>query len=115
MPSKDVFKRREAIRRHYNANKAYYIEKALKRRAELRQWVYDLKNSTPCTDCGVLYPYYITDFDRTGERGVKVNTVSKIINTGNFEKLKLEIAKCDLVCSNCHRFRTYRRNKDNQV
>lgn len=111
MAWKDPEKQREAIRKHYYANKQYYIEKAYRKRDNLRRWVYDLKNKTPCTDCGVQYPYYVTDFDHVGN-DEKVNTVSKLINSGSTKKVKEEIAKCELVCSNCHRIRTYNRRTD---
>lgn len=112
MPWKDKEKQREAIRRHYYANRQYYIDKAYKKRDILRRWVYDLKNKTPCTDCGIQYPYYVTDFDHVGEKGVKKNIISKLINSGSTKQVKEEIAKCELVCSNCHRIRTYNRRTD---
>ena len=59
--------------------------------------------NVPCTDCGVSYPYWVMDLDHC--RG------TKDFNLGNYakyglEKVKKEIAKCDPVCSNCHRNRT---------
>ena len=112
MPWKDREKQREAIRKHYRENKQYYIDKAYKKRDTLRRWVYDLKNNTPCTDCGIQYPYYVTDFDHIEERGVKLNTISKLINMGSTIQVKRELEKCDLVCANCHRIRTYNRRTD---
>ena len=111
MAWKDPEKQREAIRKHYYANKQYYLDKAYRKRDALRRWVYELKNNTPCTDCGVQYPYYVTDFDHIGD-DKKVDTVSKLINSGSTKKVKEEIAKCELVCSNCHRIRTYNRRTD---
>jgi hypothetical protein len=113
MPWKDKEKQREAIRKHYNANRQYYIYKAYKKREALRKWVYEYKNITPCKDCGIQYPYYVTDFDHLGgESGIKLNTVSRLINSGSTKQVKEEIAKCELVCSNCHRIRTFNRIKD---
>ena len=109
MPSKDVNKRREAIRKHYYKNRQYYIDKALKQKADIREWVYELKNKTPCGDCGVQYPHYVTDFDHV--RGIKKNNISALINQGSSIQVKQEIEKCDLVCSNCHRERTYNRRQ----
>lgn len=106
MPWKDIEKQRAAIRRHYYANREVYIEKALRRRKELRKWLNDLKQSSPCTDCGVHYPYYVMDFDHIGKKNWEVN---KIINAGNAKRLKEEIDLCELVCANCHRIRTQKR------
>jgi len=115
MPSKDIEKRRAAIKRHYYANRQYYIDKASKKRDDLRKWVHDLKDTTPCTDCGIQYRYYVTDFDHISEKGTKTKAVSQVINSGSIAKVRAEIAKCELVCANCHRTRTYRRIMENRV
>jgi hypothetical protein len=106
MPWKDIEKQREAIRKHYYANKAVYIERAMRRRKELRTWLYEYKASQPCTDCDIRYPHYVLDFDHIGLKNAEIN---KIINTGNAKRLKAEILLCEIVCSNCHRERTQRR------
>lgn len=109
MAWKDPEKQREAIRKHYAENRGYYIEKAKKRKQLIRDWVYEIKAKTPCTDCKVLYPYYVSDFDHLGD---KLTTVSQLINKGNLKKVEEEINKCELVCANCHRIRTYNRRND---
>lgn len=64
--------------------------------------------SVPCTDCLKSYPPYVMDFDHT--RGQKLFTISHWgIGSKNIERLIQEIAKCDVVCSNCHRQRTHAR------
>jgi len=51
------------------------------------------------------------DFDhRPGEEKLFLLKVSKMV-TYKLETVLLEIAKCDLVCANCHRMRTQRRIK----
>ena len=72
----------------------------------IRETIRKLKQD-PCMDCGESYPPYVMDFDhRDGSE--------KEFNVGNMtrssvQKVLDEIAKCDLVCANCHRERTYRR------
>lgn len=106
MPWKDIEKQRAAIRRHYYANRQAYIDKAYRKRQTLRNWVNDIKTNTPCTDCGVMYPYYVMDFDHLDNKKI---LVSKVINSGSWVQTKAEIAKCEVVCSNCHRIRTFNR------
>jgi hypothetical protein len=66
--------------------------------------------SRPCADCGVSYPYYVMDFDhRDGVE--KSMIVSKLVNFGATQRLVDEMAKCDVVCANCHRIRTWRRQR----
>lgn len=64
--------------------------------------------SVPCKDCGVSYPYYVMDFDHRNSSEKKFS-LSKYNQIGNLEKIKAEIAKCDVVCANCHRERTFGR------
>lgn len=106
MPWKDKDKQREAIRKHYYANRQAYIDKAYRKRDAIRKWVYDLKENTPCTDCNKRFPYYVIDFDHLKD---KTQTISRLINNGSWIQIKSEVAKCEIVCSNCHRIRTYTR------
>lgn len=61
----------------------------------------------PCTDCRKQYNPWVMDFDHV--RGTKRFNISQGI-CRSLESIKLEVAKCELVCANCHRERTYRRN-----
>lgn len=63
----------------------------------------------PCMDCGVEYPFYVMDFDHR-DPSSKEFTVASMINLGSVEKIEKEISKCDVVCSNCHRIRTWEGN-----
>jgi hypothetical protein len=48
------------------------------------------------------------DFDHV--RGEKLHEISTLMrNRSPIEKLLTELDKCDLVCVNCHRIRTYER------
>jgi hypothetical protein len=66
--------------------------------------------SVPCADCGHSYPHYVMDFDhREGE--IKLfNIASRVrgnVTAPRLEAIRQEIAKCDVVCANCHRERTH--------
>ena len=60
----------------------------------------------PCADCGVQYPYYVMQFDHV--RGEKKFNLGGGWNN-SIEAIQEEIAKCDVVCANCHAERTYQR------
>lgn len=66
-----------------------------------------LRATTPCADCGVRYPYFIMEFDHA--RGEKVKNVMVMAGSGSWKQLFAEIAKCDIVCANCHAARTHYR------
>lgn len=75
------------------------------RRAERAPIIRDAKDK-PCADCGIQYPYYVMQFDHV--RGEKKFNVGGGWNN-SIESIKEEIAKCDVVCANCHAERTYQR------
>jgi ssDNA-binding Zn-finger/Zn-ribbon topoisomerase 1 len=76
-----------------------------KQKAHLATYIRDLKEKSPCRDCGKFYPYYVMDFDHV--RGKKHANVMELIPTLSKKKIDEEIAKCEIVCSNCHRIRTH--------
>ena len=64
--------------------------------------------SVPCADCGVTYPHYVMDFDHVrGEKLFSIGTSQKDFGCKALSVLRQEIAKCEVVCSNCHRERTW--------
>lgn len=69
-------------------------------------WLIAFKKDKPCADCGIVYPHYVMDFDHRNPED-KVANVSTLIRQKNMAKTLEEIAKCDLVCANCHRIRTH--------
>jgi hypothetical protein len=69
-----------------------------------------IKSNTPCADCGMYYPYWVMDFDHVPERGSKSGPMTRFVSGHSVGKLMAEIAKCDVVCANCHRNRTHRRS-----
>lgn len=59
-----------------------------------------------CAKCGYNEHPAALDFDHI--RGVKLYDVSK---TNTIEKATIEIAKCQVLCANCHRIETYERKQ----
>lgn len=101
-------RQKEVSRRHYLKHKAEYFARNNARRKKMRDWTSEVKAATPCVDCRNYFPPYVMDFDhREGVR--KTAIVSRLVANQSWTRLHAEIAKCDIVCSNCHRMRTYRR------
>lgn len=73
---------------------------------KMRQILYKIKEENPCADCGINYPYYVMDFDHVS--GVKLGEVNRLVYKAQ-ATLMAEVAKCEVVCSNCHRIRTFTR------
>lgn len=58
-----------------------------------------------CVDCGIS-DLEVLEFDHLGD---KVASIAKMRQTANTPKLMAELAKCQVVCANCHKKRTYAR------
>jgi len=107
MPSKNREDRLAASKRHYESHKRDYILRNYKAVAKKREYIKTQKD-VPCMDCNIKYPYYVMDFDHNGD---KLFNIAKMA-TQSWRQIKEEIAKCDVVCSNCHRLRTHKRMED---
>lgn len=106
MPYKDIADRRAASRRHYAANREAVIARAkdhnIRNRLLLREFIRQAKD-VPCTDCSVRYPYYVMQFDHLNG---KTFTIGMLSNR-SLSAVEAEIAKCEVVCANCHAERTH--------
>jgi hypothetical protein len=96
----------EFSRQHYQVNKSRYFERNERRRLKHVELISKAK-SLPCADCKREYPFYVMEFDHV--RGEKRENLARMATLGLSAILK-EIDKCDVVCSNCHKERTWRRN-----
>jgi hypothetical protein len=108
MPYSDPEKQKAAQARYYQENKAVYAKQQRDRRSVVRKYIVELKTASVCVDCLIDYPHYILQFDHI--TGDKIGDVSKLARTGNLQLVKDEIAKCEIVCANCHWHRTFMRS-----
>ncbi len=93
-PELRIQRKREAVSRY-----------SAKKRVQMRT-ARDLAKNVPCADCGGQFPPECMDFDHVS--GDKVGDLSNMWSFGE-ARLIAEIAKCELVCANCHRTRTKNR------
>tara|TARA_B110000858_G_scaffold140488_1_gene159507 strand:+ start:216 stop:599 length:384 start_codon:yes stop_codon:yes gene_type:complete len=64
-----------------------------------------------CAYCGYKKHFNALDFDHIN-RVAKIKSVSRLVtDTVSFKRIKDEARKCEVLCSNCHRIKTYK-NKD---
>jgi hypothetical protein len=81
---------REAAKRSQKRNAKIIREEKLKR---------------GCLKCGYRKHHAALDFDHI-DPSTKVRDIAKM-HTTNTEALKQEIAKCQVLCANCHRIKSY--------
>jgi hypothetical protein len=81
-------------------------------RAQMRSWQrgryaeYHARKKGPCKDCKNTFHTCQMDWDHV--RGKKLfNLCGNMFRSR--EAILKEVAKCDLVCANCHRLRTFKR------
>ncbi len=94
---------------HYFANRQRYVDQARQRKQMLAErrmrYLLDYFAEHPCADCGEDDPM-VLEFDH---RGDKLFDVSHALPYRAWHAILDEIAKCEVVCVNCHRRRTARR------
>lgn len=98
---------------------SYYVGQGVKEKQHRRQRVsrgkfrvkiQEIKQNSPCADCGENYPYWIMDFDHLENKSFNISALVRERGC-SMQALLDEIAKCEIVCSNCHRTRTHNRSK----
>lgn len=79
-------------------------ELARAKRAERKKFLDDLKLKLGCADCGYAKHPAALEFDHLPGTD-KVAPVASMV-LADMTRLLAEIAKCEVVCANCHRIRT---------
>jgi|TARA_B110000285_G_C14709640_1_gene417213 hypothetical protein len=69
------------------------------------------KEKQGCFDCRNHYPHYVLEFDHKPEFN-KIDVVYRVLRNQGPEAGWQEVAKCDVVCANCHKIRTYQREHE---
>jgi len=69
---------------------------------KLKQYIIDIKSVQGCKLCGFSHPAAL-DFHHRDPMGKEFAVAVAIRNGYGLNKIKTEIAKCDLICANCHR------------
>lgn len=96
-------------REHYLANRQRYIDQARKRKrvvfAERLEYLVAFLREHPCVDCGET-DLVVLEFDHLRD---KEFGIAQGIRDRDWQSVLDEMAKCEVVCANCHRRRTARR------
>ena len=101
----------EYHREHYLANKAKYVAQAAAHKDELRRartaLLLEYFATHPCVDCGES-DALVLEFDHLRDKSFEI---AAALVDRSWERILEEIAKCEVVCANCHRRRTVRRRR----
>ena len=105
MPLKDKLARQAHTAKYkrevwYPKNKARVIAKAAKRNKESGRWIFELKAGLKCMKCGESHPACL-DFHHRDPLGKDISVAG--LRGYSMTRILGEMAKCDVLCSNCHR------------
>lgn len=85
-------------------------DKANDRARKIKVFLAEYKIKEGCKDCGYKKHHSALDFDHIkGKKEINI-AFAKSIN-----QAKKEIEKCEVVCSNCHRIRSYNRQTSTEM
>ena len=101
MPRPSAQKDREA----YNAYMRDYMRERYRKNTE---WVRAFKVEQGCADCGFDGHHAGLEFDHREDRQGANTWVARLMGK-SLNRIKEEIAKCDVVCGTCHNIRTFER------
>lgn len=76
------------------------------RRARRQRWINKIKTSKGCAECGYNKHGVALDFDHI-DPSTKLFSPSSQSVTYKLKPLFKEIRKCQILCANCHRIRSY--------
>lgn len=92
----------------YPANKVKHQKLIKRRKEEIVRFIRKYKTDRGCSVCGYNKSSEALEFDHV--KGVKsFDLGSSKSKSCSIEKVLEEIAKCEIVCANCHRERTTKR------
>jgi hypothetical protein len=100
---------RAASRRHYLANREAYLARNRRNTPRLKQGaarvVWDFLRQSGCATCGERDPV-VLEFNHREPRAKTANISDMVRNCASAAGLMAEIAKCDVLCANCHQRHT---------
>jgi len=102
MPTKNKEKLREYRRTWYARNKERAKRKTVERRKDLIAWLKEYKSTLECEECGENHPACL-DFHHMDPSKKEQNIHKCPVMGWSKERIMSEIAKCKVLCSNCHR------------
>jgi hypothetical protein len=116
MPHKDPAKQKAYHAKYmkevwYPKNKEKHISFVRRNKQQVTDFIQEYKRAGSCADCGFSgkeHPY-VLDFDHL--QGGTTNIGSWSHSVLSIKAITMEMEKCELVCANCHRKRTFKNKK----
>lgn len=95
-------------RDHYQRNKQDYQDKERRnkqaRRKQNHTWLFNYLKNHPCEHCGEADPV-VLEFDHLDPADKSAN-IGNMRGSWSLSRLQAEVAKCRVLCANCHKRHT---------
>ena len=92
----------EIRRLSYNKNKIATVNRNKRNKDKNKDWFDELKTTLKCAKCSENHPACL-DFHHLDGADKDLNVSDMARSTYNQKAVEVEIAKCVVLCSNCHR------------
>jgi hypothetical protein len=106
MPYTDAEMQSQSQRSSYERNRDKALARAKQQKKDLRDWMNQLKTGVACLDCGLDWPPFVMEYHHR-DPDTKTKKVSWLLYNASRQRILDEVAKCDLLCANCHRIREH--------
>ena len=90
---------------HFVDNRASYYASRDRSQQKIRDWIIQYKQSHPCVDCKGYFHPAAMHFHHL-DPATKVDGIASL-SRYSLRRVKDEVAKCELVCANCHAVKTW--------
>ncbi len=97
----------------YRRRKCRYCYRKTKSalRDRKRGWIDEYKGNLGCEKCGIK-DFRVLDFHHRSEKDKEFSIADFYYYQFSLDKIKEEIAKCEVVCANCYRILHYENKKN---
>lgn len=99
---------RQAGQRNTMCNRCLYVKYTRPEAQRKTQVISEYKLSVGCVDCGFNAHPAALEFDHLPGSDKKFNVMEKV-GSYSLDRIWQEVAKCEVVCANCHAIRTTER------
>lgn len=93
---------REYRQRMTDQQKQHAYEKVKQRQKEIAQWFRDFKKTLGCNRCGENH-WACLEFHHKDPKEKEFMLYQVVSNGWSKKKILKEVAKCEVLCANCHR------------
>lgn len=88
--------------RYYQKTKEYHKQRRARQQQSIRDFVKEIKQGLACIMCGEAHPACIS-FHHRNPAEKSFNIANAVHHGYSKQHILDEVAKCDVLCENCHR------------